>query len=104
MYVSQFAIPIDDINTVLKLFRTLMNHQENTQGREKGKEKREVTETDLNGDTAKTKTKTGDLEKGTRSEREAGKNLHEGETFKVCCLWFSYITADRIREKFKRLT
>lgn len=29
------------------------------------------------------KTKTGDIERGTRSEREAGKNLHEGETFKV---------------------
>ncbi len=58
-----------------------MNHQENTQGQEKGKGKREVTE--LNGDMAKTKT--GDLEKETRSEKEAEKNLPEEETFKVCC-------------------
>ena len=29
------------------------------------------------------KTKTGDIERGTRSVREAGKSLHEGETFKV---------------------
>lgn len=29
------------------------------------------------------KTKTEEIERGTRSEKEAGKNLHEGETFKV---------------------
>ena len=35
----------------------------------------------MNEDMAKTKT--GDIERGIRSEREAGKSLHEGETFKV---------------------
>lgn len=34
------------------------------------------------------KTKTGDIERGTGSEREVEKNLPEGETFKV---WVHYI-------------
>lgn len=58
-----------------------MNCQANIQPQEKGKGRIEVTETEVNEDT--TKTKRGELEKGTRKEREAEKNLHE-ETFKVC--------------------
>jgi len=51
------------------------------QGKKKGKRKREVIETELNVDMVKIKTE--DIERGTKSGREAEKNPHEEETFKV---------------------
>ena len=84
------------VDTVFETFRTLRIYQGHTQGQKRGKGRTEVTETEPNEDMAKTKIE--DIERGIRSEREAGKNLHEGETFKVY-VHFSQVTTERTREK-----
>ena len=55
-----------------------MRFQEDTQEQERGRKRK-----GLIGTEDMVKTKREDLEKETRKEREAGKNLLEAETFKV---------------------